>query len=124
MGDEIRVTPTTYTVCGLPEDDPDGTVWTLSVEWTGQPWNDDPTDRVWAVRRMSKCLNTHNEWSYEPQPSSRDKAFYRTHRFTKDEAIRRAVEMYPSLVINGKRVEGGRLVSADGSADLHREVTT
>ncbi len=35
----------------------------------------------WAVRRLSFCLAKDGEWEYEPQPSSRDDAFYDRCRF-------------------------------------------
>ena len=35
----------------------------------------------WAVRWMGRCLTHDGEWEYEPQPSSRDDAFYARCRF-------------------------------------------
>jgi hypothetical protein len=35
----------------------------------------------WAVRQLSHCLNRDGEWEYQPQPSSRDDAFYARCRF-------------------------------------------
>ena len=109
---EITVDATRYTVRGLPAGHLDGDIWSLSVEWTGQPWNAPPTDKVWAVRRGSQCLGDQNEWDWEPSPSERTREFYASHRFTLDDAIERAKAAYPNLVINGLRVENGELVRA------------
>ena len=101
---EIRINPTTYTVCSLPEDDVNSQVWSLTIEWRG------PLDS-WAVCHMSRCLsNRAGKWDYEPMPSSRTEAFIRNHRFPLAEAKTRALLAYPKLVINGPRVENGKLV--------------
>lgn len=104
---EIRIEPTKFTVCGLPEDDVDSSVWSLSVEHRG------PGDR-WAVCRMSYCLSTDGEWDIEPIPSYRTDEWKSTHRFPLEEARRLAVEMYPKLIINGWWVRDGKLVRANG----------
>lgn len=36
---------------------------------------------LWAVKRLSECLNSGSEWEYEPIPSSRDDAFIARCRF-------------------------------------------
>jgi hypothetical protein len=33
-------------------------------------------DPRWAIRRGHECFNHQGEWEWEPQPSSRDNAFY------------------------------------------------
>jgi hypothetical protein len=51
------------------------------------------TDPVrYAVREMGECLNTSGQWEYEPQPSSRDDAFFARCRFPTFEAAVAAAE--------------------------------
>lgn len=53
-----------------------------------------PDVKQWAIRRMGKqCLNHNGRWEWEPQPSSRTKAFLERTRYDKDEALRRAAEL-------------------------------
>lgn len=103
----IRVTPTRYVVCALPEDDENSQVWSLTVEYRG------PGD-LWAVMHLSYCLSRSGQWDYEPQPSSRTDDFKATHRFPLDEAIERAKTEYPKLIVNRLRVDvdKGELVEA------------
>jgi hypothetical protein len=98
----IRVNPTTFTVHGLPEDDVNSQVWSLTIEWRGPD--------SWAVCHLNRCLSFDGEWDYEPLPSSRDEAWLANHRFTHGEALDLAIEFYPKLVINGLRVVDGKLV--------------
>lgn len=101
----IRVEPTRYTVCGLPEDDVNVSAWSLSIEWRG------PGD-LWAVVHMGKCLSTSGKWHYEPLPSSRTTFWKSKHRFSLERAKALALKAYPKLVINGYCVREGRLVKA------------
>lgn len=105
---QIEIRPTKFDVCGLDPDDPNAQVWRLYIEWRG------PGDR-WAVTNgFNSCYNRRSRrFDHEPLPSSRTDAFFRTHRFTLDEAKRHAVAAYPKLVWNGLRVEDGKLVNAD-----------
>jgi hypothetical protein len=100
-----RIQATCYSVRGLPEDDVNSQVWKLDIEWRG------PGDR-WAVLHLSRCLSVDGTWDYEPSPSNRDTDFIARHRFTLEEAKALAIEHYPKLVINGLRVEDGKLVRA------------
>lgn len=43
---------------------------------------------LWAVKRLSACLNTDGQWEIEPIPSSRDDAFIARCRYRSlDEAV-------------------------------------
>jgi hypothetical protein len=101
----IRINPTTYTVCGLPESDVNAQVWRITIEWRG------PLDS-WAICHIGRCLSSRGRWDHEPLPSSRTEAFIRSHRFTLAEAKQKAIQAYPKLEINGLRVEDGKLVPA------------
>lgn len=101
----VRITPTEYTVCGLPEDSEDSAVWKITIEYRSKGW--------WAVVHHACCLSIDNEWDYEPMPSGRTDEFKRRHRFHLPDAIRHAEEVYPKLIINGLWVRNGKLVKAD-----------
>ena len=112
----IRCYPTEYTVTELDEDDVNRQVWSLTISWRG------PGDS-WAVKHLSSCLNNEGGWDWEPSPSNRDEEFRATHRFTFAEAAERAFAAYPKVVINGLRVEDGKLVpgmTAEEKADALR----
>lgn len=100
----IRIEATTYTVCGLPEDNVDASIWTIRIERRGPD--------SWAACCLSRCLSSRGKWDYEPNPSSRTKAWLARHRFTLEQATELAIEAYPKLVFNGWRVEAGELVRA------------
>lgn len=104
----ITIEPTTFTVCGLDDDDNlDALVWSLTIEWRGH-------GDSWAVKHLSKCLSRDGRWDYEPQPSSRTEDWLAEHRFTFVEAKQMAIMAYPLLTVNGLRVEDGKLVPAHG----------
>lgn len=47
---------------------------------------------MWAVRSMGDVLHANGEWEWEPTPSSRDDAFYKTARFaTLEDAVAAAL---------------------------------
>jgi hypothetical protein len=56
----------------------------LRIEWRGTG--------LWAVKENGSCLNRDMQWEYEPQPSSRDQAFFDRCRFTLDQAMHLAVQ--------------------------------
>lgn len=91
-------------VCGLPEDDESAHVWRLYIGRRGPG--------SWAVVWLGKCLSKSGKWDDEMMPSSRTDAWIKRHRFTLEEATRLAVKHYPKLIINGMRVENGKLVQA------------
>lgn len=85
---------TEYTVCVLPEDDPNRSVYAVKVANRGHG--------RWAVVLRSMCLNRAGEWDWEPSPSSRDDEWLTEHRFDRDEALRLAREAAPHVLVNGK----------------------
>ena len=95
----VSIQPTRYEVSELPLGHHERHTFSITVEYTGSL--DPDNDRVWAVRRMSRCLSVSGEWVWEPQPSSRDSGFFAKHRFTLEEATRLAVEEVPKIVVNG-----------------------
>ena len=85
---------TDYIVCvaGLPEDAMDS--WAVQVSWRG---ND-----LWAVKLHGRqCLGADGEWDWESLPSGRTDEWLATHRFTLEEALRRAREVCPTITVNG-----------------------
>lgn len=47
---------------------------------------------LWAVIRNGFCLNTDDEFEYEPFPSSRTEEFFQRTRFELNDALHRASE--------------------------------
>jgi hypothetical protein len=72
----------------------DADTFCINVEYRG---ND-----LWAVKFLSRCLDSEGRWDYEPQPSSREDEWLATHRFDLDTALRLAIEAAPNVRINGK----------------------
>lgn len=101
---EPRVFPSEFIVTSLADDDVNSKVWRLVVTWRGG-------DR-WAVTHMGSCLRRDGSWDYEPMPSSRSKRYLVEHRFSREEAIRLAIEQYPKLIVNGLWVRDGKVVPA------------
>lgn len=90
---KVTVWPTKYTVTVMPDDEIAGIHFDLAVEYRG--------DGRWSVCWLSSCLSRDGEWDYEPQPSSRTDEWLDAHRFSKEEAIRRAKEVAPHVIVNG-----------------------
>jgi hypothetical protein len=68
---------------------------------------------LWAVTDgFGQCLNTDGEWDWEMRSTEREDDWLSTHRFTLDDAIRRAREIAPTLTVNGWTVED-RLLGRD-----------
>lgn len=109
MSTGIVVSPSAYRVSGLPDDHIDADTFAISIEWRGSD--------QWAVLRGSKCLSRTLMWDYEPQPSSRTKRWLREHRWTLNDATRAAVEVYPTVTINGMCVRGGEVVLTAGTPE-------
>ena len=102
---EIRIEPTEYTVCGLPEDDMDASVWRITIARRA------PGPKGWAICHRGKTWGKGVGWEYESSSSNRSDTYLRKHRWTLDEATKIAFDLYPTIVINGYRVDNGRLVS-------------
>jgi hypothetical protein len=89
------------------------------------PHETDETDAVavcwrgpgaWVVTdRQGSVLNRNGRWEWEPQPSSRTPAFLRRTRFTRDEAIHRAMTAIDAdrrqLTTNGFAVDAWGIVA-------------
>jgi hypothetical protein len=65
---------------------------TWEVAWTGKGW---------AVLDHNMCLNREGEWGYQPQPSSRDEAFFQLYRLPTVEAALEAASIAARLYPNG-----------------------
>lgn len=104
---------TEYIVSGLPLDHIDAELFWLKVQWRGrrrEPWSG-PGCGEWAVTmRDSWCLNDQDQWELEPQPSARTPTWCDHHRFTLEEATKRAEAMLHTVTVNGRFVDvDGRL---------------
>lgn len=93
---QARIKTTQHTVSCLPEDSIDRPSFEVIVEYRGC--------NRWAVLRNSRCLGHDGSWDYEMLPSSRDEEWLTEHRFTEQEALRRAVEWAPKITCNGTTV--------------------
>ena len=66
----------------------------------------------YCVRSGHNCLNTKGEWEYEPQPSSRNDAFYKRCRFDTLEEAKKTLEYCESdisLPLHKKCACGGMM---------------
>jgi hypothetical protein len=89
---------TAYEVCAVPPDKYGNyTLFAIAVERTHH-------SGTWAVRRMGRCLGSEGEWDYEPLPSSREDDWLATHRFDLETALRLAVQVAPTITVNGHTV--------------------
>jgi hypothetical protein len=89
-----------YVVSCLPRDNMEHMTWGVEVVNCGSRLPDKP-DRCWAIRSMSRCLSRKGEWVHEPSPSNRTDRWIRAHRFTETEALERARQVVPTIVVNG-----------------------
>lgn len=88
---QYTVYPTGYADTASPSDKQH---WVVTVQDRGQGW---------AVCWMGDVLTRDGEWEWEPQPSSRDDAFYARCRFTtEEEAKDRALAIVDTVSINGR----------------------
>jgi hypothetical protein len=84
---------TRYTVNLLPETDPHGHVFELTVDYRGHG--------QWAVLRHGWCLGHDGSWDYELRPSEREDEWIDTHRFDLNTALQLAKEAAPGVNVNG-----------------------
>ena len=82
-----RAVATTYTV--NPDAEPHEWITVVLTCFAGQGPHKPPRD-TWAVRKLSYCLNSEDDWEIEPLPSSRDDEFFARTRWTLDGALARA----------------------------------
>lgn len=86
-----------YIVTAVPPDVPevDAYDYELAVEYRGRG--------LWGVYlRKVWCLSSSGKWDREMLPSSYTDAWLRRHRFQLDDALRRAREAAPGIVVNGR----------------------
>lgn len=86
---------TEVTVCAVPESSVNHYVYAVTVSWRG--------DETYAVMHSGFCLGADGEWDYEPRPSSRDDEWLASHRFDYDTAYRKAIEVAPDVIVNGRK---------------------
>lgn len=84
---------TEFTVCAVPEDDINHSVYAITVAYRGRG--------RWAVTRHRWCLGADGEWDFEMRPSEREDAWLDAHRFDLDTALRLAHEAAPAVEANG-----------------------
>lgn len=84
---------TRYTVNLLPETNPHGHVFEITVEYRGHG--------TWAILYHGQCLSQDGEWDYELRPSEREDEWIAAHRFDLDTALRLAMEAAPGVTVNG-----------------------
>lgn len=89
----IHTRITEVTVSVVPEGSIDHDVFSVKVAWRG--------GERYAVVRRGRCLSHDGTWDYETIPSERTDDWIATHRFTYDEAYRRAIEVAPTIKVNG-----------------------
>ena len=77
----------------------------IRVVWRG------PGDR-WAISDGGNVLNRKGRWEYEPLASSRTEAFRRRTRFSRDEAVHRALAFLRAE--QAELVDAGFALDADG----------
>lgn len=87
----VRITE--VTVSAVPEGNINHSVFAVQVAWRG--------GENYAVVRLGRCLGKDGEWSYESIPSERTDEWIAAHRFTYDEAYRRAIDIAPTIKVNG-----------------------
>lgn len=94
----VHTRVTEVSVSAVPFDDPESTLFTLTVSWRG--------GETYAVlKRGHWNLGTDGEWDFEVLPSERTDEWIATHRFSYDEALELAVKHAPSMTCNGQTVE-------------------
>jgi hypothetical protein len=92
----ISVSITRYRVScldALPDDDPDKSVWDITVEERSR-------DR-WAVVHRGFCLRRDGKTAYESNPSSRTDRFKRAYRYDLDTALAIARKYAPKVTVYG-----------------------
>lgn len=99
---DVRVTATTYTISCLPDDQVDGSRWTITVRYVGgweyrEPC---PADQQWVVEHHGYYLDRDGGWWSPPCTAEQ----WRRHRFSFEDAMRLAKEYAPKLEINGLTV--------------------
>jgi hypothetical protein len=86
-----------YTVNCLPEDDYDGHLFEIRVQYRGN-------DRYAVIRRGNECLGADGTWDQGVKEYDRGEAWLNAHRFDLDTALKLAKEQAPLVTVNGYTV--------------------
>lgn len=106
-GLEITVAPIVYAVTGLPLDDPDVHLWTITVEYC----RGHRRPGRWAVRHAGRCLSRDGAWRHD---GGGDDGWLDDHRYDDlGDALWRARQALPGLEVGG-------MTTADRLARLDR----
>ena len=92
--DGLHLRLSEVTVCAVPEDSVNHHLYAVTVAWRG--------GEDYAVIWFKRALGRDGEWDWEPIPSEREDSWLREHRFDYWEALRRACEVAPTIVVNGR----------------------
>lgn len=88
------VRPREFVVSCLPEDDPEGAVWDVHVEYRGRG--------LWAVRRRIYTLRTDGDWDLDPRGARGGEQFLAAHLFEREDALERARQAAPRVRVDGR----------------------
>jgi hypothetical protein len=94
-GEGVDVLATKYDVSVLPRDDINRSAWSITVAYRG-------ADKYAVLIRDHWCLSRDGTSEIEPTRDDRTDEWLADHRFTRDEALRLAVEHAPNVRCNGK----------------------
>lgn len=89
----VNVRITEVTVCAVSTDSINHHAYAVQVAWRGED--------AYAVIHHRECLGADGKWDFEPTSSSRTDEWIAAHRFSYVEAYRLAVEVAPTIVVNG-----------------------
>lgn len=89
----VKVQAIRYSVTAMPDDGPpDSYAWMIHVERREAD--------SWAIRHVSRCLNSLGVWEVEPPSDERTSRWLSTHRFSKAKALEIAEKMAPYVRVN------------------------
>lgn len=94
---EATVQAVEYTVNCLPDDDIDGFVFQIRVQYRG-------AGRYAVIRGGDMCLGADGTWEHGVKEYDRGEAWLNAHRFDLDTALRLAKEQAPLVTVNGHTV--------------------
>ena len=94
---EPTVTAVEYTVNCLPDDDLDGHLFAIRVQYRGN-------DRYAVIRLGDLCLGSDGTWDHGVKEYDRGDDWLNAHRFDLDTALKLAKEQAPLVTVNGHTV--------------------
>jgi hypothetical protein len=95
---EVKPVVAAYEVCAVPYDEYGNYLsFLITVERTHHTG-------TWAVRLRGRCLGADGEWDWEHIPSERTDEWLHSHRFDLETALKLAVEVAPTITVNGYTV--------------------